>query len=397
VSSARSVTTSAPGEARTILFLIPSLELGGAERQLVGLASTMRRHGWYVVVVTMYGGGPLERDLRERGIVPHSLRKRSRWDLPVVAARLVRILRRERFDIVHGYLSTPNLLVTLLAPLAGRPAVVWGIRASDMDLRRYGRAAAISFHLGARLARFADLVICNSTAGLEHHAAHGYPRRRMVVVPNGIDGERFRPDPDARAAVRTEWDVAGAAPVVGIVGRLDPMKDHATFLRAAALVASERPDVTFVCVGDGPAAYRATLETMAGGLGLGGRIRWVGARHDMPRVYNALDLKVSASAWGEGFPNVVAEAMASGVPCVVTDAGDSAMVVGETGWVCRAGDAAGIAEAIRTALSSGDMLRAHGAHARERILREFTEERLAVTTMDHLRRTLLRRGARPGG
>src|SRR5204863_331451 len=109
----------------------------------------------------------------------------------------------------------------------------------------------------------ADLIICNSTSGLEHHAERGYPRGRMVVIPNGIDHEAFAPDPAARRAIRAGWGVPDSDRLVGLVGRLDPMKDHPTFLRAAALVASERPGVRFVCVGHGPASAREPLERLA--------------------------------------------------------------------------------------------------------------------------------------
>ena len=205
----------------------------------------------------------------------------------------------------------------------------------------------------------------------------------MVVVPNGIDSDRFRPDAAARAEVRHEWGVPDGELLIGVVARLDPKKDHATFLRAAAQVVAVAGGVRFVCVGGGPDGYRAALVRQATDLGLAGHLSWAGPRLDTPRVYNALDLLVSSSAWGEGFPNVIAEAMASGVPCVVTEAGDSPLVVGDTGWICRAQDPGDLARGILAAIESPADLPTHGRLARERITSEFSIQRLVQTTSGH--------------
>jgi glycosyltransferase involved in cell wall biosynthesis len=172
----------------------------------------------------------------------------------------------------------------------------------------------------------------------------------MVVIPNGIDTKRFCPDPEARQRIRAEWGVTESEKLIGLVGRLDPMKDHPTFLRAAALLMQEREDVHFVCVGDGPADYRRELHALGEELGLGQRLIWASARGDMPAVYNALDIATSSS-YGEGFPNVVGEAMACGVPCVVTHVGDSARIVGETGVVVPPKDPEALAVGWKSSLA----------------------------------------------
>ena len=377
--------TSTAAPARSILFLIPSLAAGGAERQLIGLAAGLDRAGWRVRVLTFYGGGAFSGELLERGVAVESLDRRGLLDLPGFAWRLIRSVRRDRPDILHPYLLAPNIASILLKPFVPRAQVVWGVRASNMNLGHYGRRSSLIFALSCRLARFADLIICNSTSGLEHHAKRGYPRRRMVVIPNGIDLEAFAPDPAARRAIRAGWGVADSDRLVGLVGRLDPMKDHPTFLRAAALVALERPDVRFVCVGYGPAA-REPLERLTAELGLTDRLIWAGGRSDLAAVHNAFDLTVSSSAWGEGFPNVVAEAMASGIACVVTDVGDSAAVVGDTGWVVPAGRPGDMATAIMSALADPEDLARRGVLARERVVREFSEARRDRTTMEDLSR-----------
>jgi glycosyltransferase involved in cell wall biosynthesis len=236
--------------------------------------------------------------------------------------------------------------------------------------------------------RLADLIICNSESGRAYHAAQGYPCARMTVIPNGVDSQQFRRSASARSEIRAEWGIAPDQKLVGIVGRLDPMKDHSNFLRAAAQVAASRTDVRFVCVGDGPPAYRASLEALGIELGLADCLQWAGARNDMWRVYNALDMAVSASAFGEGTSNAIAEAMATGVPCVATEVGDSAALIGELGWICAPGDSAALASAVTAGLSA---LPCDAEAIRERMRRHFSPERLLDRTVEELSK--LRRAA----
>lgn len=321
-----------------IQFLTRSLGYGGAERQLVELAKGLRERGHDVLITTFYPGGPLEKDLRAAGAPIECIRKRGRWDTVGFLLRLLGQVRREQPDVLHGYLPFPNLLVTLCKPFLPRTRIVWGIRASRMDMSHYDRWTKIVFWAECLLARFADLVIVNSHSGKEHYRRHGVPAGKMTVVPNGIDTERFRPDPAARARLRQHWGVRDGEKLIGLVGRLDPMKDHPVFLNAAALLTKEREDIRFVCVGDGPEEYRSRLHALARDLGLERVMIWENGRDDMPAVYNALDIATSSSKFGEGFSNVIGEAMACGVPCVVTDVGDSARIVGGLGIVVNHSD-----------------------------------------------------------
>ncbi len=315
-----------------ITLLIRSLAYGGSERQLVALAKELHKRQRSVVVAIFYSGGPLEKELREAGVTVRGLNKGGRWDIVGFLSRFVRLVYEEEPDTLYGFFGTPNILMALFKPIFPRTRMVWGVRGSYLDFARYDWLAGVHYKVERRLSRFADLIIVNSRAGLDHAVANGFPKNKMVVVPNGIDTKRFSVDPEARRRVRAEWGVAESEELIGLVGRLHPMKDHPTFLRAAAILSQEREDVRFVCVGDGPADYRRELHALGEELALGQRLIWAGARGDMAAVYNALDVATSSS-YGEGFPNVVGEAMACGVPCVVTDVGDSAWIVGETGVV----------------------------------------------------------------
>jgi len=204
-----------------------------------------------------------------------------------------------------------------------------------------------------------------------------YSAEKMFVIPNGIETERFRPDPKARQRIRLEWGVAEHEKVIGLVGRLDPQKDHPVFLEAAASLVNKRKDTLFVCAGGGPYEYQTRLQTLAKNLGLGERLLWLGIREDMPAVYNALDIAVSSSSYGEGLSNAIGEAMACGVPCAVTDIGDSAWVVGDTGEVVPAKDPVALRNAIERLL---DQKSYNPAQIRLRIVEQLSVERLVVST-----------------
>jgi len=213
------------------------------------------------------------------------------------------------------------------------------------------------------------------------------------VIPNGIDVERFRPDQELRRKIRGEWGVGPDQKVIGLVARFDPMKDHFTFLRAAKLLLKERSDVLFVCVGDGQGKYAHNVRRFSLELGLGDSVRWIGSRNDMEAVYNGLDILSRSSSYGESFSNVIAEAMAAGKPCVVTDVGDSGHIDGDTGIVVPPGKADELKCALDTLLKRLDS--DIGKHARERVCQLFSRERLVVDTDSALVR-LTRKGKRSG-
>ena len=367
----RSSSTSGSEPIR-LLLLARSLEAGGAERQLVELARGLDPSRFAVTVAALYDRGPLRDEVaRLPGVRLERLGKAGRWDLAGPLARLARLVRGAGIDVVYGFLDIANLYALAGGRLGGAK-VAFGVRSSYMDFSRYERSEGAVWRLAALASRAADLVVYNSFAGRDHALAHGFSRRNAAVVPNGIDVERFRPDPEGGRRVRGEWGLAPGARLVGLVGRLDPMKDHGTFLRAAALLRAEDPGLRFACVGEGSGPHAEGLRALEAQLGLGGSLVWAGARRDMPAVYAALDVLALSSSFGEGFPNVVGEAMACGVPCAVTDVGDAARIVGAEGAVVPPGNPAALAAGVRELLAEPDAARrARGARCRERIAREF--------------------------
>lgn len=369
-----------------IAFLISSLGLGGAERQLVTLAKGLHERGFETSVMVFYSGGALEKDLRDARVPVHSLEKRHRWDVFGFFLRFIRLLWRERPYILHSYLGIANIIAIMLKPLLPSNRTVWGLRASNVDLSKYDWLTRLIYRLENLLSRFADLIIANSQMGYEYAVSQGFPRDKMVVIPNGIDIERFRPDRAHRERMRALWQVTDAEKLIGLVARFDPIKDHPTFIKAAALLAEERKDVRFVCVGDGPAAYGQELHALADSLGLNDRLIWVGSSEEMVAVYNAFDI-LTSSSYSEGFSNVIGEAMACGVPCVVTNVGDSARIVGDTGVVIPPQDPQAMAEGWKQLLNapSQDQLR---SASRARIEKEFSTQALIDKTINVLKREL---------
>ena len=365
----------------TCLVLIArKLDPGGSERQLVALSKELKARGYMVHVLLFYKGGMFDDELAAAGVPLYYLGKKGRWDVFSFFWRFVAIARRLNPAVVYSFLDVPNIMALLLRPFIKQLRVVWSIRAAFMEMQQYDWMARLVPALENRLCRGADCIIANSRAGRDWAVRRSFPADKLCVIENGIDTERFCPNPKARENVRQEWGVEASEKLVGLPARLDPMKDHRTFLKACASVASRREDIRFVCVGGGPERYRAELIALANRLGLADRLTWAGRRTDMPSVYCGLDIVASSSSFGEGFPNVVAEAMSCGVPCVVTDVGDSARIVGEVGEVVPPRDAEALAAALNRMLSRTDEDAELRRLARQRIVGKFSMQRMVSQT-----------------
>lgn len=321
-----------------IVLLARMLSFGGAERQLVALAKGLHERGINVQVVLFYEGGGFDAEVIAMGIPVIYLGKKSRWDLIGFLIRFCRTLSGLQPEVVYSFLDLPNILAAIFHQVLGRPRLIWSVRAAGVEMQHYDWLTRFIPWIEAHLSFRAHRIIANSQAGLVWARDRGFVMRHITVVENGIDTGRFRADPAARDHVRREWQVSDDETLIGLPGRLDTMKDHPNFLRACARLASKCQGLRFVCIGSGAAEYQEELAALAKELGIESSLIWAGPRQDMPAVYGALDLACSASAFGEGFSNVVSEAMACGVPCVVTDVGDSARIVGDCGEVVPARD-----------------------------------------------------------
>jgi glycosyltransferase involved in cell wall biosynthesis len=346
--------------------------------QLTILANGLARSGHAVSLLVFYPNGPL-RERLSPNVTVRCLGKRGRWDVIGFLRSLFRVLDDEQPDVLYAFMPVANLLACLTRLRLPKLKVTWGVRASNA---RYDWLARVSYWLECRFSRCPDLIIANSAAGRRYAVSCGFPDNdRFIVIRNGIDVEQFRPDARLRGAVRAEWRVLPHEMLVGIVARLDPMKDYPSFLMAAAKLARGERRVRFVSVGAGPEDYAAVLQEQAHALGLDKRMIWAGPRGDLPAVYNALDLLVSSSAFGEGFSNVLGEAMACGVPCVATDVGDALEVLGDSSTVVPPGDPEALAATIMAVLGrlplEGPSI---GGRLRQRVTENFSVEMLVQRT-----------------
>lgn len=370
----------------TVAHLITTLERGGAEAMLAKLVRAQAPLGVRSLVISLTGPGVYGPELEREGVAVWSLGMRRGVPEPAALLRLVGILRRERPQLLQSWLYHADLLALLAAPLAGVPKLCWNIRCSDMDMSRYSRLSRWLLRLLARLSGRPDAVLVNSEAGLQLHQRLGYRPRSWQVIANGFDIGRYRPDPAARREIRAELGLSEDHLAVGLIARFDPMKDHAGFLAAAAQVAQRLPQARFVLAGREVEPGNPAFAAASSGA-LAGRVSLLGPRSDVPRLMAALDLCCLGSAFGEGFPNVVGEAMACGVPCVATDVGDASRVIGETGRVVPPGNPAALAAALTELLDSPPETRRRlGAAARQRIEDEFSIEIIARRYLDLYRR-----------
>lgn len=360
-----------------LLFLVRKLDVGGSERQLIALVRGLVEQGHEASVITWYSGGVLEKALGELGVQVGDLGKRGKWDNLLLLPRLFAVVRTFHPDIIQSVLPATNVVALPLKLAFPQMPIVWGVRSTLVGSAGYGWRRGLLIWLEAKLARFASGIIINSEAGARAAIHRGIPRRKVTVIPNGINVHTFRPDRQKGLALRVSWGVLANERLIGMVARLDPIKDHPMFLHAAKDLILRRPGTRFVLIGDGKPTYVKQLRALANQLGVGEKIIWAGEQYDMGAVYNALDVSTLTSL-SEGFPNTLAESMACGVPCVATDVGDVSVILGGTGQVVASGDVGALVEAWITLLEKPGPV---GRHAREHVVRLFDERHLLSKTI----------------
>lgn len=319
------------------------------------------------------GQTSIVKNIQGMGFPVQSLRMRPGKPNPICLLRLVRWLREDPPDLVSTWQYHGDLIGGIAAWLAGGIPLVWNIRHSNLKAEDYKHLTILTAKVCARLSRWLpNRIICCSESSRTVHEALGYEAEKMVVIPNGYDLESFRPDSVARQLVQKELGIPEEAPVIGAVAGFRPQKDHHTFIQATGLIHQDRPDVHFVLCGHGVDYENKVLRTLIEEAGVLKQCHLLGVRDDMPKLTAAFDVASLSSSSGEGFPNVVAEAMSCGVPCVVTDVGDAARIVGQTGLVVPPKNPAALAAALGKMLDLGrEGRRQLGMSARQQIKERF--------------------------
>lgn len=373
------VAAAVPDSARRrirITHIITGLQTGGAEHALEQLVTRADRDRFEMRVVSLLGAGVVGERLAGSGVEVVSLGMRREPADLLRFWQLVRQLRRDRPDIVQTWLYHADLIGLAAARLAGVPSVLWNVRGSGLEHHHYRDRFRWVVAALARLSALPDAVVANAEAGRDFHARAGYQPRHWALIDNAVDIARFHPDPAAAPALRAELGLAPDAPVIGMTARCDPMKDHSTFFRAAALLAGSGVAADFVLIGRGSArSMPAALPYLADPL-LASRLHFLGERDDVERLTAGFDLATLSSAFGEGFPNVIAEAMACAVPVVSTDVGDARRILGTAGVLVPPRDPAALAAAWRDLLAAPSRRAAMGRAGRQRIAETFGLDRM---------------------
>ena len=354
-----------------LVHVITGLDVGGAELMLKRLVESDPAGVEDTVVVSLTSLGLVGEALRAGGVRVHALGMRSPLDAPAALRRLVRLVREHRPEVVQTWMYHADLWGGLAGRLAGSAPVVWNIRTTDIPQGPSGLTywlvrlcAACSHFIPARI------VSC-SRAASEAHRKLWYDTGRITVIPNGYDFSTLQFSSEGRTHVRRSLGIGDTATVVGIVGRWDPLKDYRTFVSAAARVAAARPEVLFLMVGRGLEESNPELRGWIEDAGLSARFRLVGQQPGVAGHLSAMDVFCLSSA-SEAFPNVVVEAMAVGLPCVVTRAGDAADILGDPDLVVPVGDPARLAEVLVGVCALGPAERGTiGARNAERVRREY--------------------------
>jgi glycosyltransferase involved in cell wall biosynthesis len=354
----------------SVAHIITALGSGGAERVLFLVATQdSRASGARHVVYSLADEGMYGPQLRLAGVEVHCLGMRSGQASLFAFIRLVKLLRRQKPDIVMTWLYHADLLGTFAAGLAGVRRIIWNLRCSEFTFSDHPATTGHIVALLARLSRLPSAVAANSISGRRAHEALGYRPRRWIYLPNGFNTEEWRPDAAERARTRADLGLSDHHFVIGRIGRADPQKDFATFLEACRMLVEPLPSVQIMLIGQGTQELAIPSE-------LRPRTLVLGERRDVPRLMRALDLLVSSSAYGEGLPNIVGEAMASGVPCVATDVGDSRALLDDAGLVVPPRDPRALARAMeRVMQTSAPELAATIERARARVASEYSLER----------------------
>ena len=346
-----------------IAHLITGLGMGGAERQLKALVTDGEKSSLSHIVISLKDEGVIGKQLAcQPGVYLYCLNLHKSitgfW-------QLYKILRREKPDVLQTWLYHADFIGLIMGKLARVPRIVWNIRCSNMDLSQYSRRTAFIVKILKFLSRFPDAIITNSRAGQAVHTNLGYRPNRWIQIPNGIDTDFFQPNKAVGQKLRRSLDIPEDALVVGMLSRIDPMKDYLTFLKAVKDLSKTHENLYCIVAGKGTKSASWPIVPP--------RLLRLGVWENAPEFLNSLDIMVLSSAFGEGFPNVVGEAMACEIPTIVTDVGDAGVLVQTATQIIPPQDVDKLIVALKGLLAlSSQERKTIGLKSRARILSSYS-------------------------
>jgi len=357
-----------------ILYIISGLSTGGAEMMLYKLLSVIDRDIFEPVIISLTDEGSLGNNIKNLNIPVYKMEMKAGFPNPFKVWRFVQLIRKINPELVQGWMYHGNL-AALLAKwvLPNRVFLLWNIRHTPDDLKKEKRLTALVIRLGAKFSSHPDRIIFNSNVSEQKHELLGYNNKNKSIIPNGFNCEQFKPSVNAKSKLRHSLGLKKDTLLIGLVARYHIMKDHVTFLHSAGKLNKTYPEIHFVLVGQGVDKDNHLLIKLIEDLKITKNVHLLGEHMDVEEITAGLDIACSSSSRGESFSNAIGEAMACGIPCIVTDVGASAWMVGETGIVVKPGDRKAFADAMITLIkmSSEERLRL-GKLARDRIIKNFS-------------------------
>jgi glycosyltransferase involved in cell wall biosynthesis len=367
-----------------VAHIITSLGVGGAEMMLINLLAATDVSRYQPHVISLVDEGELGAKIQAMDVPLWSLNMKPSLPNPLKIRQLRRQLQHIKPDVIQTWMYHANLIGGLAARRAGRIPVAWSIHSGHIQRGQEKRTTIWLQRISASLSRWLPhRVVYVSKLAQSIHESMGYQADKSTFIPNGFDLNRFHPDPADRQAVRAALSIPDDASVIGYVARFHPLKGHRNFIQAAGKIHVQRPDVQFVLAGTDINQHNVELQRWIDAAGIQPAVHLLGRRDDVPRLLRAFDMFALASD-SEAFPMALGEAMATGLPAVVTDVGDSAYLLGQGGLSVPLGDVDAFAQACLTILADA---KTYGEHARQRIADEFSLRFIADRYMalyDHM-------------
>ena len=363
-----------------ILHIITSLLDGGAEGVLYRLCTndTNNEH----MVISLRGKGKYGELLTNQGVKVLTLNMKPKKFSIFAFLKLIKILKNENADIIQTWLYHADFLGGIAARLAGKKNLIWNIRHSDFNKKYTKKSLVILIKILSKLSYFLPKkIISCSKNSIKLHTNIGYQSNKMNYVPNGYDLQMFKPNPQRKLLIKNKFNIKNRFTLLGNIARFHPQKDHVNLLQALSIVKKNKIPFKCILVGFGIEKKNKILNNLIQKFNLKNELILLGQQSKINVIMNEIDVNILASGYGEAFPNVVAEAMASGTPCVVTDVGDSSLIVGDTGWVTRTSNSKELANNIKKAINKSKSKKWNYLclKARKRIVKKFSIKKMIVS------------------
>jgi len=355
-----------------ILHIITDLDIGGSEIMLIKLLYHLKKDRFKNFVVSLKSNNPLKKFLKDKNILIYELNldySRNKFNKVL---NLLKIIKNYKPDIIHTLLYHADLIGIIIGKFILNKKVIWNIRCSNMNLKKYGKSGYLVFKLCSNLSNFPNSIIFNSEIGKYYHINKGYCPKESYIIPNGFDLSVFKPDNIKRELFRAKYNINKNCICIGIASRYDMMKDHDNFLMAASLIKNKLKNIKFLMCGNNVDPDNKDLISKINYYDLHKNVILLGKLSNIIPFYQSLDIYCSSSSFGEGFPNAVGEAMACGVPCVVTDVGDCKKIVKGVGLVVPPKNSNELSKAMLKLINMSKQERKSlGLKAREKIKKNY--------------------------